>query len=71
MQVQRGVVKWFDEVKGYGFIQPDEGQKDLFFHRDDLEVLEGTVDKGERVEFQVGQGSKGAQAKHIRILGES
>ena len=71
MQVQRGVVKWFDEVKGYGFIQPDEGQKDLFFHRDDLEVLESSVDKGERVEFQVGQGPKGAQAKHIRILGES
>lgn len=66
MEPERGTVKWFDEGKGYGFITPDSGHKDLFFHRSDLDNMEKTVDKGERVEFEIGDGPKGKQAKKVR-----
>lgn len=66
---EHGTVKWFDEEKNYGFIAPDAaGHKDIFFHRTDLDTLEKTIDKGERVEFEIGQGPKGQEAKHIRLL---
>jgi cold shock protein len=68
MSRDRGVVKWYDEGKHYGFITPDEGGKDLFFHRTDLETLEQSIENGTRVEYEVGQGPKGAQAKAIRDI---
>ena len=64
----RGVVKWFDEIKNYGFITPDLGKQDIFFHRTDLDSIEKTVEKGTRVEYEVGQGPKGPQAKNIRAI---
>jgi cold shock protein len=60
----RGVVKWFDEIKSYGFITPESG-KDIFFHRSDLNTLEGTIEKGAQVEFEIGEGPKGPQARKI------
>ncbi|MBI2809527.1 MAG: cold shock domain-containing protein [Candidatus Melainabacteria bacterium] len=69
MDIERGIVKWFDEGKGFGFITPDvNGHKDIFFHRTDLEALEGTIENGTRVEYSVGQGAKGPQAKNVRPL---
>ncbi len=68
MARERGIVKWFDEVKNYGFITPDIGGKDIFFHRTDLETLEQTVENGTRVEYEVGQGTKGPQAKKITAI---
>lgn len=70
MAKERGIVKWFDEVKSYGFITPDSGSKEIFFHRVDLDTLEQTIEKGERVEFEMGQGPKGVEAKHITIFEE-
>lgn len=67
---ERGTVKWFDEVKNYGFITPDVGHKEVFFHRNDLEVLEETIDKGSHVEYEIGPGSKGPQARKITIVAE-
>jgi cold shock protein len=64
----RGIVKWFDEVKNFGFITPDLGGKDIFFHQTDIEDLEQTLEKGSRVEFEVGQGPKGPQAKAVRSI---
>lgn len=64
----RGIVKWFDEAKNYGFITPDLGGKDIFFHRSDLESLEQNIEKGARVEYEVGQGPRGPQAKQVRSL---
>lgn len=52
---QKGKVKWFDAVKGFGFIQPDDGGKDIFVHRNNVENLgfqEGLEDN-EEVEFSV------------------
>lgn len=68
MDRERGSVKWFDEAKNYGFITPNNGGKDIFFHRTDLETLEQTIEKGTLVEYEIGQGAKGPQAKVIRPL---
>jgi CspA family cold shock protein len=63
-----GVVKWFNEEKGYGFIQQDNGP-DVFAHFKAI-VGDGfrTLTEGQKVEFVVGQGQKGPQAEEIRVI---
>jgi CspA family cold shock protein len=65
----RGSVKWFSAEKGYGFITPDDGTKDLFVHHSAI-VAEGfrTLNEGEKVEFEVTQGQKGPQAVNVRTV---
>jgi CspA family cold shock protein len=67
---QTGIVKWFNEAKGYGFIAPDAGGKDLFAHFRDIQAAEGyrTLAENARVEFDVTQGAKGPQASNIRSI---
>ena len=62
-----GTVKWFNESKGYGFITPSGGGKDLFAHANEIQG-EGrkTLVEGQQVEFQITQGQKGPQASQIR-----
>jgi len=62
---QTGTVKWFNEAKGYGFIQRDNGA-DLFVHFRSI-VGSGfrTLSEGQKVEFTVGQGQKGPQAENV------
>ena len=69
MTTQTGTVKWFNEGKGFGFIAPDDGGKDLFAHFKEIQS-EGfkTLSENQRVEFDVTQGQKGPQASRIRIL---
>lgn len=63
-----GVVKWFNETKGFGFIAPDDGGKDLFVHLSTLQAVGLTsLKEGERVEFVVQQGAKGPQATEIKV----
>jgi cold shock protein len=61
-----GKVKWFNESKGYGFIQPDGGGKDIFVHYSAIQD-EGykTLSEGQVVEFDVIQGEKGPQASNV------
>jgi CspA family cold shock protein len=70
MTDQTGIVKWFNETKGYGFITPDAGGKDLFAHFRDIQDTGGykTLAENARVQFDVVQGAKGPQASNIRTL---
>ncbi len=63
-----GIVKWFDEKKGFGFIESDEG-RDLFVHFSAIQK-EGfkTLYEGQRVRFDTQQGPKGPAASNVRIL---
>ena len=62
-----GTVKWFNDSKGFGFITPENGGDDLFAHFSAIQA-QGfkTLTEGQRVNFDVTQGPKGAQASNIR-----
>jgi CspA family cold shock protein len=61
-----GKVKWFNESKGYGFIEPDGGGRDVFVHYSAIQG-EGykTLSEGQPVEFEIIQGEKGPQASNV------
>ena len=61
-----GTVKWFDASKGFGFIIPDEGGKDLFVHHSEIKV-EGyaTLEDGQKVQYEIGEGRKGPCATNV------
>lgn len=60
-----GTVKFYDEVKGFGFITPDEGGNDLFVHVTGLQPGASLQD-GDKVEFEVGEGRKGPCAVQVK-----
>jgi len=62
-----GTVKWFDAGKGFGFIAPDDGSKDLFVHHSEIKSGGGyaTLNEGQKVQFEVGQGKKGPCANNV------
>lgn len=67
----QGVVKWFNDVKGFGFITPDEGGEELFAHFSAIE-MKGfkSLKEGQKVTFEVVEGPKGKQAAHIKPVEE-
>ena len=67
-EVMQGTVKWFSAAKGYGFIAPDGGGKDLFVHHSAIQ-MKGykTMQEGDRVSFEAVKGSKGPQAEQVVV----
>ena len=65
-----GVVKWFNDAKGFGFITPDGGGEDVFCHHTSIN-MDGfrTLPEGGKVEFDVVRGPKGLQAQNVRTAG--
>ena len=64
-----GTVKWFNDSKGFGYITPEDGQKDCFVHHTAIQA-EGfkTLQEGERVEFDIVEGKKGPAAENVTKL---
>lgn len=62
----QGTVKFFNDMKNYGFIEPDEGDEDVFFHVSDLDAE--SANEGDEVEFEEEEGDRGPRAVNVKKL---
>lgn len=62
----QGIVKFFNETKGFGFIAPDNGDKDVFVHTNDLDGQR--ITEGDKVEFEIEESKKGLNAVNVTLL---
>jgi len=67
--LEKGKVKWFNDQKGFGFIEPESGNGDLFVHHSNIDASGYTsLTEGQEVEFEIGEGRKGPEATNVRAL---
>lgn len=66
-----GTVRWFDADRGFGFLAPQDGSDDLFVHASEIVGEDGPklLREGQVVEYEVGEGNRGPQARHVRVIG--
>jgi len=62
--MSKGTVKFFNETKGFGFITPDDGSKDVFVHKNDLN---DDIREGDKVNYEVSEGPKGLNATDVTV----
>lgn len=68
MSKSQGTVKFFNTQKGFGFITPDSGGKDLFVHLNSLEGGIQSLNEGQKVEYDQEEGQKGPEAKRVKPI---
>lgn len=71
MALLEGTVKWFNGEKGFGFIQPNDGSKDVFVHFRQINKSgygRVSLDEGQKVTYELGEGQKGPQAENVTAL---
>jgi CspA family cold shock protein len=68
MAKSKGTVKFFNSQKGFGFITPEEGGKELFVHVNNLDGDTQSLNEGQNVEYDEGEGRKGPEAKNVKGL---
>ena len=64
----KGTVKFYNDMKGFGFIKPDNGDKDVFVHTSQLDNVGGTLQEGQAVMFDSVRGKKGAEAQNVEMV---
>lgn len=64
--MQKGKVKFFNTTKGFGFITPDDGGKDVFVHANDIGGAQ--LQDGDAVEYEIVEGRKGPQASNVKVI---
>lgn len=64
----KGTVKWYNKDKGFGFIAPDDGTRDIYVQSANIETANHSLDDGQRVEFESSLGRKGPEAIHVKVL---
>ena len=65
----QGTVKWFNGIKRFGFIAPSDGSKDVFVHQSEIQGF-GSLEAGDRVEFEIAEGDKGPKATNVKVMEE-
>lgn len=63
--METGRVKWFNDQKGFGFLEPENGNSDVFVH---VSNIQGEIREGDKVEFDTAEGRKGLEAVGVRLL---
>lgn len=71
--VSQGTVRWFDAERGFGFLTPDDGGEDIFVHASEIVSDDAMkqLREGQEVEFEVGEGDRGPQARRVRVTGDA
>lgn len=65
-----GTIKWFNATKGFGFIIPDDGSLEIFVHARQARMADLELYEGDRIAFDIVEGSRGPSANNLRRLGE-